>query len=800
MSDTDAGGEPDVTRPQPRPRASDRRHVEGDRRKDHVPPHHARYEPRGILGEGGQGVVFRVFDRDLRRDVALKTLHPHTVSEESIARFLREVTSTAVLEHPNIVPIYDAGRLDDGRPFYTMRLVPGRSLASVFKELREAEQERRGDGEWSLVRLLQVMQQACLALEFAHERDIVHRDVKPTNVLLGEFGEVILVDWGISRRTSAVTQTATGIVQGTVQYMAPEQARGERVDARADVYAMGVLLYECLTLRLPHEGKSGADLIASILRDEPPPPQERTHREVPLELSELTLRALVKDRDQRLPSARILHEALQGYLEGLRDREKKLQAAERCRVEGETRLQRQESTEREIATLREEIARLEGIHPPWQPIPEKRELLDARRRLVDLEDRSRAEFLDAVHRLTESLAHAPEHVPSRTRLAAVFWSRFREAEERMDRPMAQVYRALVERFHDGRYARELDGKGSVRIEVFPKDAELTLHRLVEEDLVLVDGPGRPLGRGDVRIDEIEMGSYVLVARADGHEPARYPVAIFRNTQWEGELRLLPAGSIPEGYVYIPGTWAWLGGDPLATNSWPLRRVFVESFLMKRYPITFGEWCEFLDDVRGTPQWSDELVPCLETDGPLCQWDEATKRHVPFAGMDVSEEVERWGERVLRDAPVCGIHQPALDAYTSWLGARLGRPCSLPTAEQWELAARGVDRRIYPWGNWFDAALCHLRVSFAGRPTTGPVDGFPSDRSVYDVRAMAGCTQERTSTAVNALTKLVEARGGSWEAGPVVARSCWRGAAGARARTEYAGARIALQPLARRASQ
>lgn len=768
MSDIDAG---DATRPQ-RPRITERR--DGDRRQDDPPPLHERYEPRDVLGRGGQGVVFRVHDRQLGRDVALKTLHAHTLSEESIGRFLREVAATAILEHPNIVPIYDAGRLDDGRPFYTMRLVPGRSLASVLHELGVAHAEGRGDGEWSLVRLLQVLQQTCLALQFAHERDVVHRDVKPTNVLLGEVGEVLVVDWGISRRTSATTQTATGVVQGTVQYMSPEQARGERVDARSDVYSMGVLLYQCLTFELPHEGKSGADLIASILRDEPPRPSERTTRDVPPELEELTMRALMKDRDLRIPTARALHEALQGYLEGLRDHERKLGAAERCRVEGEARFRVQHETERRIAELRERITKLESVHPPWQPIIEKRELIDARQQLEDLEDQSRAQFLEGVHRLTDSLAHVPEHVPSRVRLADVFWNRFRDAEQRMDRPMSQVYRALLERFHDGRYARELEGKGSLKLDVFPKHAHLTLHPLVERDLVLVDGPGTPLGVGDVRLPEMEMGSYVIVARAEGFEPARYPVAIFRNTDWEGELRLLPAGSIPEGFVYIPGTWTWLGGDPLANNGKPLRREWVDSFLMKRFPVTFGEWCEFLDAVDGTSGWSPDFVPSAEGQGEFCT--RVSGRWLGNAASIWSYALEsRYGFESTKRVPVFGVDHQAARFFASWDGARRSMPGMLPSASEWEIAARGVDRRVYPWGNFSDAALCHLRESLSA-PDVAPVGTFPTDCSVYGVQDLAGCIQEWTSSWFDQARQLVEVRGGGYASGLVSARIAWRGAA------------------------
>ena len=205
-------------------------------------PDPARYAVRERIGRGGMGTVYRARDLRLQRDVALKVLHVGEDSGELAARLTREAGILAHLEHPGIVPVHDVGILADGRPYYTMKLVQGQPLADL------APGRSRAD-------LLRLFARICEPVAFAHSRGVVHRDLKPHNVMLGEFGEVLVLDWGVSKRAGqndspaasnavATPDTGAGRVLGTQGYMAPEQARGESayVDARADVYSLGKLL------------------------------------------------------------------------------------------------------------------------------------------------------------------------------------------------------------------------------------------------------------------------------------------------------------------------------------------------------------------------------------------------------------------------------------------------------------------------------------------------------------------------------------------------------------------------------
>lgn len=203
-----------------------------------------RYEVHELLGRGGMGAVYRATDRLLGRDVALKVITTELEHGDIARRLEREARVLAALEHPGIVAIHDAGMLTDGRPFYVMRLVRGRRLDEQVRS------ESRGE---RLRRFLSV----CDAVSFAHSRGVIHRDLKPANVMVGEFGEVVVLDWGVAKvaadESVATTypmsgvngDTADGVVIGTPGFMAPEQTAGTtRIDGRADVFALGAILRE----------------------------------------------------------------------------------------------------------------------------------------------------------------------------------------------------------------------------------------------------------------------------------------------------------------------------------------------------------------------------------------------------------------------------------------------------------------------------------------------------------------------------------------------------------------------------
>jgi ABC-type branched-subunit amino acid transport system substrate-binding protein/DNA-binding beta-propeller fold protein YncE len=249
----------------------------------------AGYRVEELVGRGGMGVVYRATDLSLERPVALKLIAPELAQDERFrARFLREPRLAAALDHPCVVPIYEAGERD-GQLYLAMRYVEGSDLKTLL------ERERRLSAEWVLAVLAQVAD----ALDAAHRRGLVHRDVKPANVLLDEDGHAYLTDFGISKQVGGAS-TDTGRVVGTLDYLAPEQIRGEKVDGRTDCYALACVLYECLSGAPPFRRATEAETLWAHMQDEPP--------RVPghASLDSVLSKALAKDRDDRYATCREL--------------------------------------------------------------------------------------------------------------------------------------------------------------------------------------------------------------------------------------------------------------------------------------------------------------------------------------------------------------------------------------------------------------------------------------------------------------------------------------------------------------
>ncbi len=261
---------------------------------DARPPQHPegeRYDLGGLLGRGGMGEVRVARDTRLGRDVAMKTARPEA---PDLARLAREAAMTARLEHPSIMPVYDAGTDAEGLPYYTMRLLPGRSLADVLRENPPGPER---------LRLVRHLVDAAEAIAYAHGRGVLHRDLKPANVMVGAFGETVVADWGLACTLAEAAQPRAGGA-GTPGYMSPEQAKGAPLDGRTDVYGLGAALYE-------------------LLVGEPPPPEAippvRTRApDAPPALAAIADRALQADAADRYPSARAFADDLLAWYEGRR--------------------------------------------------------------------------------------------------------------------------------------------------------------------------------------------------------------------------------------------------------------------------------------------------------------------------------------------------------------------------------------------------------------------------------------------------------------------------------------------------
>ena len=298
----------------------------------------ARYEERNLLGEGGMGEVRLCLDKRIGREVARKVMRSAATGwADGLERFVREARVQGQLEHPVVVPVYELGE-EQGAAFFTMKRVHGQTLAEVIEALFEGDRETTA--HFSRRRLLTAFSQICFAVDFAHCRGVLHRDLKPANVMLGDFGEVHLLDWGLARIDGV--EERVGEVMGTPGYMAPEQARGDihLLGPESDVYALGVILFEALTLERMHPGATASERIASTLLPTEIHPRERAPgRDIPPELDALVAHACAFDAKQRLSSARKLAEAVERFLDGDRDQQRRIELAKEHRVAARTAME-----------------------------------------------------------------------------------------------------------------------------------------------------------------------------------------------------------------------------------------------------------------------------------------------------------------------------------------------------------------------------------------------------------------------------------------------------------------------------
>ncbi|HEU4323825.1 MAG TPA: protein kinase, partial [Roseiflexaceae bacterium] len=261
-----------------------------------------RYELERKIGEGGMARVYRGRDLRLNRPIAVKVLHPHYSADSNfLARFHHEAQAAANLRHSNVVDVYDVGQ-DGDIHYIVMEFVDGQDLKALILQ----------EGPLPIEQAVLIARAVAEGLDAAHRVGLIHRDIKPQNIIVGADGQVKITDFGIAKSGLSTSATETGVIFGTADYLSPEQARGQTATAQSDVYALGVTLFEMLTGRLPFGGESSIAVAMQHVSEEPPPPSMFNPR-IPQQLEALVLRALSKDPARRPASAREFAQLLANY-------------------------------------------------------------------------------------------------------------------------------------------------------------------------------------------------------------------------------------------------------------------------------------------------------------------------------------------------------------------------------------------------------------------------------------------------------------------------------------------------------
>jgi len=558
-----------------------------------------------------------------------------------------------------------------------------------------------------------------------------------------------------------VRKTMEGSIMGTPCYMSPEQATGKNslVGERSDVFGLGGLLYEMLTFIPPITGKDAMEVLQNAATCNIRPLHEAApERSYPRDLAYICMKALEKDPDDRFMSVKKLREAVEGFLEGSRE-------SQRRRAQAVTELSEGRKLLKDYYQVRERYLNLNARVQQFQNELKTKPLsLEQKEDMWQVEEQLQQASMDMARLYTDTLQHLqagleldPENRDFSNLLADLFWDRFLEAEERNNPEDLYFFRSQVERYHHGRYDHHLAGQGSIEVTCAVPDAAITItpcnerkHRLMASDQSM--DVGAPPWRSTVT-----RGHYLVSVSAPGHATAHYPVFIDRLERIEISATPLPSTQLHPQFSYIPAGEALLGDDAAGTfGALPRGQRHVDAFCMGIVPVTVAEYLIFLNDVRQHLP-SEELKALLPApfggDSHYLQELE----NGDFACPQQDDEGDEWSPHW----PIIGVTFDNAQAYCRWRSDKDGIAYRLPTNDEWEKAARGMDGRIFPWGNRFDSSFCRMRFTEVGRPHPVPVGSFTTDCSPYGVLDCAGNVRDWCDEWFDDEQTVRVIRGGAW---------------------------------------
>jgi eukaryotic-like serine/threonine-protein kinase len=720
------------------------------------------YRVLSQLGAGGMGEVYLAEDTRLSRRVAVKLLPARFTSDaERVRRFEQEARAASALNHPNILTIYEVGQASEAAGAAS-------NFHYIVTEFVEGEtlRERLRRSRLSVAEALDVAAQTAGALRAAHAAGIVHRDIKPENLMLRPDGYVKVLDFGLAKLIEAPpasldTQTETrpqmttesGIVLGTASYLSPEQARGQKADARADIFSLGVVLYEMAAGRRPFEGATAVEIVAAILHTEPPPLGTQAP-DVPEALERAVGKALRKDRDARYQS---VHE----LLADLKDLKQELEIAEKLRGRGQAFASGSGAQAAAAPALStddgEALTTAEGVDADTAAQRTQRtgrsQLRLSGARLAVLSASAAALIAAGWFAWRGVNARwAERQIPIIEKLAGQ--QRFFEAydlalEAEKYLPADAPGRALL-----GRLRPRMSD--ALTVESEPTGASVYLKRAVR------DAPRQLIGTTPISKLSIARGEYVLAVEKDGYAPFERAVsgALSRvgnalvppDEPNSFKVKLVAAARLPARMSFVPG-----GAYKLVSRARPTDAgVRLDDFFIDRYEVTNREYKEFVT-AGGyfKPEfWRHPFVK----NGRALEWAEAVREFKDRTGLPGPRGWTNQNYPAGKaEHPVTDVTWHEAAAYAAFRGKRL------PTIFEWEKAARnGVftyySGYVLPWGPVDFGGTVEGRANFTGAGTV-PVESFEFGMSPFGCYQMAGNVSEWCLTEVS---EGFTAAGGSWD--------------------------------------
>ncbi len=676
------------------------------------------------VASGRTALVFFARDPRLGRDVAVKASRSSV--EEARDALMAEAVATARLEHPAVLPLYRVTDLE-GRLFLELRWGSERTLVDEGERLRLNPPP--------LTERLAAIRTLASALAHAHSRGLAHGDVHPGNVLVGPEDAIWLCDWG-----------ASPDVAGHPGYAAPERLRGGPPTPESDIYALGVIAWELCAARelrtRRHEESVGAWIDRTLTLAVPSIPG--------LAPGVARWIAAATSSPEDRPTAASICESIDAFIQEVAAAEHADAAARLCLEEARAALVRARELTRRRAEEERVVDVLRAKVPTYAPATDKRQIREA-------EDRVRAlsvERLDTMTDCFDALA-AARHLASDPAesldLVAEAWGERLLAAEAAGDPVAAAHATL--RLDGGlpgsaahRLASRLRAPGRLSLTTNAPGATATIAGFVEAGSDPIPGAATQQ-RLPLENLPLDPGSWVVTVEAPGKAPLHYPVGLGRLDHHRASVRMWTEAEIGPGWCVMPAGTFRMGGDPAARNPIAACSPFVGDRFVLKTCVLSADYRQFLDDLP--PDEADEHCP-----GEVGLFGSRSRYWARGADGRWSLP-EGWDPRW----PVMGVALADAAAYARWLSRREGRVVRVPTEEEWEKASRGVDGRLWPWGNRFDATWCHMRESRPGAPRPAAAGDYPVDCSVYGVLDTAGGMREWTTSVYQEGQVVV--RGGTW---------------------------------------